>query len=38
MNCIPEFEDCRRIALEKDVAIKEVMAAAMRAYSQISSI
>jgi len=35
MNCSPEFEDCRRIALEKGVAIKEVMAAAMRAYSRI---
>jgi pyridinium-3,5-bisthiocarboxylic acid mononucleotide nickel chelatase len=37
MNCSPEFEDCRRIALEKGVPIKEVMAAAMRACSQVSS-
>jgi pyridinium-3,5-bisthiocarboxylic acid mononucleotide nickel chelatase len=36
MNYSPEFEDCRRIALEKGVAIKEVMAAAMRAYSQVA--
>jgi pyridinium-3,5-bisthiocarboxylic acid mononucleotide nickel chelatase len=36
MNCSPEFEDCRRIALEKGVAIKEVMAAALRACSQVS--
>jgi pyridinium-3,5-bisthiocarboxylic acid mononucleotide nickel chelatase len=36
MNCSPEFEDCRQIALEKGVAIKEVMAAAMRAYSKVS--
>jgi pyridinium-3,5-bisthiocarboxylic acid mononucleotide nickel chelatase len=35
MSCSPEFEDCRRLALEKGVAIKEVMAAAMRAFSWI---
>jgi pyridinium-3,5-bisthiocarboxylic acid mononucleotide nickel chelatase len=37
MNYNPEYEDCRRLALEKGVAIKQVMAAAMRAYLQATS-
>jgi pyridinium-3,5-bisthiocarboxylic acid mononucleotide nickel chelatase len=36
VNFSPEFDDCRRLALEKEVAVKEVIAAAMRAFSQIS--
>ncbi len=31
VNSVPEFEDCRRLALEKGVAVKEVQAAAVRA-------
>lgn len=34
VNFVPEFEDCRRLAMEKDVAVKEVQAAAMHAYLQ----
>ncbi|MBN2320008.1 MAG: nickel pincer cofactor biosynthesis protein LarC [Acidobacteria bacterium] len=32
INYAPEFEDCRRLASEKDVALKEVQAAALNAY------
>jgi len=34
VNFIPEFEDCRRLAAEKGVALKEVQAAAIHAYLQ----
>jgi pyridinium-3,5-bisthiocarboxylic acid mononucleotide nickel chelatase len=34
VNFVPEFEDCRRIAAEKGVALKEVQAAAVHAYLQ----
>lgn len=32
INYLPEYEDCRRVALESGVPLKEVMAAASRAY------
>ncbi len=32
VNYVPEFEDCRRLAAEKGVALKEVQAAAIHAY------
>lgn len=34
LNFIPEYEDCRRLACEKGVALKEVQAAAIQAYRQ----
>jgi uncharacterized protein (TIGR00299 family) protein len=34
VNFIPEFDDCRRLAAEKGVALKEVQAAAISAYLQ----
>ena len=34
VNFAPEFEDCRRLAIEKGVAIKEVQSAAVHAYLQ----
>jgi pyridinium-3,5-bisthiocarboxylic acid mononucleotide nickel chelatase len=34
VNFVPEFEDCRRLAAEKGVALKEVQAAAIHAYLQ----
>jgi hypothetical protein len=34
INFVPEFEDCRRLAEENDVALKEVLAAATRAFLQ----
>jgi pyridinium-3,5-bisthiocarboxylic acid mononucleotide nickel chelatase len=34
VNFVPEFEDCRRLAAEKEVALKEVQAAAVHAYLQ----
>jgi pyridinium-3,5-bisthiocarboxylic acid mononucleotide nickel chelatase len=34
VNFVPEFEDCRRLATEKGVALKEIQAAAMHAYLQ----
>jgi uncharacterized protein (TIGR00299 family) protein len=37
MNFVPEYEDCRRLAAEKGVALKEVLAAATHAYLQILS-
>jgi pyridinium-3,5-bisthiocarboxylic acid mononucleotide nickel chelatase len=32
VNYVPEFEDCRRVAVEKGVALKEVQSAAIHAY------
>lgn len=32
INASPEYEDCRRLALEKGTALKEIMAAASQAY------
>ncbi|HYK88759.1 MAG TPA: nickel pincer cofactor biosynthesis protein LarC [Acidobacteriota bacterium] len=32
MNVVPEYEDCRRVAAEKGVALKEVLASATRAF------
>jgi uncharacterized protein (TIGR00299 family) protein len=34
VNSIPEFEDCRRLAAEKGVALKDIQAAAVHAYMQ----
>jgi len=34
VNFAPEFEDCRRLASEKGVALKEIQAAAVHAYLQ----
>ena len=34
VNYIPEFEDCRRLASESGVALKEIQAAALHAYLQ----
>jgi len=34
VNFVPEFEDCRRLALEKGVPLKEIQAAATQAYLQ----
>jgi hypothetical protein len=34
VNFVPEYEDCRRLAAEKGIALKEVLAAATRAYLQ----
>jgi hypothetical protein len=34
VNFVPEFEDCRRLAEEKGIALKEVQAAAVCAYLQ----
>jgi uncharacterized protein (DUF111 family) len=33
-NCSPEFEDCRRIAVEQGVPLKSVMNAAMESYAR----
>jgi pyridinium-3,5-bisthiocarboxylic acid mononucleotide nickel chelatase len=35
VNFIPEYEDCRRLALERGVALKDVMSAAAHAYLQL---
>jgi pyridinium-3,5-bisthiocarboxylic acid mononucleotide nickel chelatase len=35
VNYVPEFEDCRRLASEKGLALKEVQAAAVHAFLQI---
>jgi pyridinium-3,5-bisthiocarboxylic acid mononucleotide nickel chelatase len=32
VNCIPEFEDCRKLAEKNRVALKEIQAAAVHAY------
>ncbi len=37
MNFVPEYDDCHRLAAEKGVALKEVLAAATRAFLQTSS-
>jgi uncharacterized protein (TIGR00299 family) protein len=37
VNYVPEFEDCRRLALEKGIALKEIQAAAIHAYKQVQS-
>jgi hypothetical protein len=37
VNFVPEFEDCRRLAAEKGVALKEVQASAIHAYLQSKS-
>ena len=34
VNFVPEFEDCRRLASEKGIALKEIQAAAIHAYLQ----
>ncbi len=34
VNFVPEYEDCRRLAEEKGVALKEVLAAATRSFLQ----
>ena len=34
VNFVPEFEDCRRLAAERGIALKEVQAAAVYAYLQ----
>ncbi len=34
INAAPEFDDCRKIAVEHKVALKKVMAEAMRVYQQ----
>jgi uncharacterized protein (TIGR00299 family) protein len=34
VNFVPEFEDCRRLAMEKGIALKEVQSAAIHAYLQ----
>jgi uncharacterized protein (DUF111 family) len=34
INFVPEFEDCRRLAVENGIALKEVQAAAISAYLQ----
>ena len=36
MNFVPEYEDCRRLAEERGVALKEVQAAATRAYLEVA--
>jgi pyridinium-3,5-bisthiocarboxylic acid mononucleotide nickel chelatase len=36
VNFVPEFEDCRRLAEQKRVALKAIQAAAVHAYLQIS--
>jgi uncharacterized protein (TIGR00299 family) protein len=37
VNFVPEYEDCRRLAAEQNVALKDVLAAATRAFLQSSS-
>jgi uncharacterized protein (TIGR00299 family) protein len=36
INAVPEFEDCARIAVAKDVSVKEVQAIAVQAYGAFS--
>ena len=36
LNAAPEFEDCRRIALERNVPLKQVLAAASAAFQKLS--
>ena len=35
LNAAPEFEDCQKLALEKNVPLKQVMAAAQAAYAKM---
>ncbi len=35
MNFVPEYEDCRNIAASKGIALKEILAAANRAYLKL---
>ena len=35
MNAAPEFEDCRKAAQQHDVAVKEVMGAAIAAWRSV---
>ena len=35
VNFVPEYECCRRLAMEKDAALKDVMAAASRAFLEL---
>lgn len=35
VNFVPEFEDCRRLAMEKGIPLKEVQSAAIHAYMQV---
>jgi pyridinium-3,5-bisthiocarboxylic acid mononucleotide nickel chelatase len=35
VNFVPEYEDCRRIAAAKGIALKEILAAANRAYLKL---
>jgi uncharacterized protein (DUF111 family) len=35
VNAAPEFEDCRRVAAEKSVPLKQVIAAAEAAYLKL---
>jgi hypothetical protein len=35
LNAAPEYEDCRRIAAERAVPLKEVLAAAVAAYQKL---
>jgi uncharacterized protein (TIGR00299 family) protein len=37
LNAAPEYEDCRRIASERGVPLKQVMLAALTAYDKVSS-
>jgi pyridinium-3,5-bisthiocarboxylic acid mononucleotide nickel chelatase len=37
VNYVPEFEDCRRLAKQSGVALKEIQAAAVHAYLQLKS-
>ena len=32
MNAVPEFEDCARLARERNLSVKEVQALAIKAY------
>ncbi|HWF85843.1 MAG TPA: nickel pincer cofactor biosynthesis protein LarC [Vicinamibacterales bacterium] len=36
INAAPEFEDCAAVAVEKQLSVKEVQAAAVQAYSSLS--
>ena len=37
VNFVPEFEDCRALAAQKQVALKEIQAAAVHAYLQLKN-
>jgi uncharacterized protein (TIGR00299 family) protein len=36
LNFIPEYEDCRRVAVDKGIPLKEVMAAGIRSYLNLA--